>query len=534
MKRRDPAVKDPLVDTSPVYVAMTLVSAGMAGAQSPGYFAGVAVALGWGLYAMRPRRAQLAAWALMLGAGIALGYAGHAGLVQLRERLDLWIADWILRGFTGDPYRTTTDIGAIGKLKLLDTIVLRVYAPPREAGRVKLLHRASYNVYSGSTWLARGAPMEPLAADAGGLSWALADAQPDWAARIAARIERGRIVLALPPSAARVTGLAARSVRRNALGSVYAELAGDWIQYEAETAPGAELAAGPTPQDLIVPAAERGTFEALAAELGLRGLPAQEAMRRVHEHFAAFSYSLWREKPAPAGETALGDFVRNTRAGHCEYFAAATALLLRAAGIPARYATGFAVMEYSPLEDAFVVRARHAHAWARAWDGERWADLDTTPPSWFAEEEKLAPFWQKLADLARWASFRWSQRGELEAGDAWYGVLALLIVVLAWRLLRGRRVARGPAGAVSTARVWPGADSEFHELARTLPARESGEALPSWLDRVSPHLAPQARSPLAEALRLHQRYRFDPAGIQPSERARLQELCRALAAKPPH
>ena len=77
--------------------------------------------------------------------------------------------------------------------------------------------------------------------------------------------------------------------------------------------------------------------------------------------------------------------MRNARAGHCEYFAASTTLLLRAAGIPARYATGFAVMEYSPLEAAFVVRARHAHAWSRAWNGERWVDLDTTPPSWLQE-----------------------------------------------------------------------------------------------------------------------------------------------------
>src|SRR6185503_17848134 len=96
------------------------------------------------------------------------------------------------------------------------------------------------------------------------------------------------------------------------------------------------------------------TFASVAAELGLVGLPATEALRRVHDHFASFSYSTWREKPAAEGVTPLGDFMRNARSGHCEYFAAATTLLLSAAGIPARYATGFAVMEYSPLESALV------------------------------------------------------------------------------------------------------------------------------------------------------------------------------------
>ena len=34
---------------------------------------------------------------------------------------------------------------------------------------------------------------------------------------------------------------------------------------------------------------------------------------------------------------------------------------------------------------------------------------------------------------------------------------------------------------------------------------------------------------LQEALRLHQRYRFDPAGLSRNERNRLRDLCRGLA-----
>ncbi len=532
LKRENPAIKDPPIDTSAVYLALVLIAAGVANARGPGYYIGVVGAVAWGLFPSRPRHANTAVWALVLGIGAASGYAGHAGLAHLQAQLEAWISDWHLSGFEGDPYRSTTDMGSIGKLKLLDTIVLRVHVPADEAKRVRLLHRSSYNTFVGTTWLARGAPMESVLPEAGGLTWRIAAAEPEWSARIAMRVQRGRLLLALPSSTTRITGLGATALRHNALGAVHAELAGDWIRYEAEAATSADTSAPPGREDLAVPVPERATFEEVAAELGLKGLPAAEALRRVQAYFAGYSYSTWLERPAPEGTTALADFVRNTRSGHCEYFAAATTLLLRAAGIPARYSTGFAVMEYSPLEDAFVVRARHAHAWARAWTGTRWLDLDTTPPSWFQEEEQLAPFWEKLADLARWAAYRWSQRGELQASDAWYAVLALLVAVLGWRLLRGRRVARGAPAASAAVRLWPGSDSEFFAIERALAlrgaVREPGITLSSWLDPVAKTLDAEPRRRLHEALLLHQRYRFDPAGLSHSERERLRTESRDL------
>ena len=532
-RRENPSIKDPPVDTSAVYLAVVLISAGVANSRGPGYFAGIVVAAAWGLYLARPKHASTTVWAMLFAAGIAGGYAGHAGLAHLQAQLEAWVSEWYLKGFEGDPDRASTDIGALGKLKMLDTILARVYVAPRDTARVKLLHRASYNTYIGTSWLARSAPMQPVTAEPGGLTWNLGAAKAQWAVPIASRVERGRILLALPSATTRITGLAAISLKRNALGSVHAELTGDWIQYEAEGAAASETGGNPTREDLAVPVPERATFAEVAAELGLAGLRAPEAMRRIQDHFASFSYSTWREKPAPEGTTALGDFMRNARSGHCEYFAAATALLLRTAGFPARYSTGFAVMEYSPLEAAFVVRARHAHAWARVWDGARWVDFDTTPPSWLQEEQdQLAPAWERLMDLARWAAFRWSQRGEMQASDAWYLVLAILIAVLAWRLLRGRRVTQAGDKAAAQSHSWPGLDSEFYALERALSpeghSRAASIPLVPWVEQMSRSLDPAMRERLSEALRLHQRYRFDPAGLTPTERGRLRELCSAV------
>jgi len=537
LRRENPSIKDPPVDTSGVYLAVVLIAAGVANSRGPGYYVGIVLAVAWGLYLARPRHWNAAVWAILFTVGIAGGYAGHAGLAHLQAQLEAWVSEWYLKGFEGDPDRASTDIGTLGKLKMLDTILVRVYVSPHDAARVKLLHRASYNTYIGTSWLTRSAPMQPVAAEPGGLTWNLGASAPQWTVPIASRVERGRILLALPSATTRITGLAAITVRRNSLGTVHAELPGDWIQYEAGGASATDLAAEPANEDRSVPAPERATFAAVATELGLSGLPAAEAMRRIQDYFASFSYSTWREKPAAEGTTPLGDFMRNARSGHCEYFAASTTLLLRAAGIPARYATGFAVMEYSPLESAFVVRARHAHAWSRAWDGARWVDLDTTPPSWLEEEQNLlAPSWEKLMDLMRWAAFRWSQRGEMEASDAWYGVLVILIGVLVWRLLRGRRVMQVGTAASAIQRAWPGLDSEFYTLERALApegqSRNLSMPMAHWIDRISRTLDPASREHIVEALRLHQRYRFDPAGLNLAERTRLRELCMTVRASP--
>ena len=185
-------------------------------------------------------------------------------------------------------------------------------------------------------------------------------------------------------------------------------------------------------------------------------------MARVRTYFRDnFRYSLYR--PAPDGEvSALEDFLRRSRAGHCEYFATATVLLLRAAGVPARYAIGYSVQEWSPLERTWVVRARHAHSWALAWVDGAWRDVDTTPPGWGEIEGEQASLWQPLSDLFAWGGHtfdRWrygERRGNVTSWLGW--LLIPLTLILVWRLFfrrRQRRADAAPAG-VEAARVADG------------------------------------------------------------------------------
>jgi transglutaminase-like putative cysteine protease len=536
LKRQNPAVVDPLVDIGAVYVALVLVSAGVANQRGPGYYLGVVLGTACLIYAwrtrnpnQRPRQASIAAGAAMIVVAAGAGHVAHVGLAEAQSLLIDWVMDLnLIRSADPDPYRVRTEIGSLGRLKKYDAIVLRVYARESDWPRVRLLHRGSYNTYSGRTWIARGATMNAVESEADNETWVLAPETPQWSVKMAARFEFGRALLALPAGTTRIESLPANSLNRNAFGAVHAVLGVDWAPYTARVAAGMPLYAPPGREDLAVPPEELPVFERVAGELGLRGLAAAEAMKRVDRYFAGFRYSTYRERPVPAGTTALADFMTSTRAGHCEYFAAATTLLLRAAGIPARYSTGFAVVEYSAIEGAYIVRTRHSHAWTRAFDGRRWVELDTTPADWLPEETAQAPIWEGLMDLARYLGFRWSQRGEFKAGDGWYLVLVVLAGILAWRVLRGRKVVRDEKALAKARRRYPGEDSEFYTVEKSLALRNSTETQAAWFRRVTKDWSTNKRDHLLAALRLHQRYRFDPDGLAQPERSRLRELCLAL------
>ena len=91
-----------------------------------------------------------------------------------------------------------------------------------------------------------------------------------------------------------------------------------------------------------------------------------------------FSYSL----SAAITDTSIDpveDFYVNRKSGHCEYFASAMALMLRAAGVPSRLVSGFKGGERSSYSGAFVVEERHDHAWVEAMAGNIWKPFDPTP-----------------------------------------------------------------------------------------------------------------------------------------------------------
>jgi hypothetical protein len=213
-------------------------------------------------------------------------------------------------------------------------------------------------------------------------------------------------------------------------------------------------------------------------------------------------------------------------------------LLLRAAGVPTRYATGYAIQEFSELEGSFVVRSRHAHAWARVFLDGRWQDFDTTPPSWMTVEAQSASPLQPLYDFWSWiackfAEWRWREsEGGATRHVGW--LLIPLLLLLVYRLRTRKRVQRTTKKEKGVARVLmkQGEDSPFYEIERQLRARGyvryPWEPLSAWLTRIgdSPDTSAEM-GPLASILALHYGYRFDPKGITEEEKRTLDSKVRA-------
>jgi transglutaminase-like putative cysteine protease len=89
-----------------------------------------------------------------------------------------------------------------------------------------------------------------------------------------------------------------------------------------------------------------------------------------------FYYTL---EPPPLGNDAVDRFVFGTRRGFCEHYASAFAVMMRAAGIPARVVLGYQGGEMNSIGNYLIVRQSDAHAWTEVWLGEAgWQRVDPT------------------------------------------------------------------------------------------------------------------------------------------------------------
>lgn len=81
------------------------------------------------------------------------------------------------------------------------------------------------------------------------------------------------------------------------------------------------------------------------------------------------------------GADPLSDFLFNVRAGHCEYFATAMAVMLRTQGIATRVVNGFQAGDYNETAGVYTVTERYAHSWIEVYfpATRAWVTFDPTP-----------------------------------------------------------------------------------------------------------------------------------------------------------
>jgi len=151
---------------------------------------------------------------------------------------------------------------------------------------------------------------------------------------------------------------------------------------------------------------------------------------------------------AGAGEP-ISSFILQRKSAHCEYFASAAVILLRARDVPTRYVSGYFAHE-SDGKGWTLIRQRDAHAWAESWiNGVGWVTVDATPGN--GRPDQLAgpiPAWWRLWEAAQdvlvairnWlVTANWTQKGTVFA----LLVLGLLIPQLYRYWLRKRQASLG-------------------------------------------------------------------------------------------
>lgn len=98
------------------------------------------------------------------------------------------------------------------------------------------------------------------------------------------------------------------------------------------------------------------------------------------ERYLSSTYEYTLQLPLVPPKDPVANFLFERKAGHCEYFASAMAVMLRTLGIPSRIVNGFRGGLYNDLTGSYIVRARDAHSWVEAYfPAYGWYTFDPTP-----------------------------------------------------------------------------------------------------------------------------------------------------------
>jgi transglutaminase-like putative cysteine protease len=100
----------------------------------------------------------------------------------------------------------------------------------------------------------------------------------------------------------------------------------------------------------------------------------RSVLRKFHDE--EYFYTL---EPPALGSDPVDRFLFDTRRGFCEHYASAFAVMMRAAGVPARIVLGYQGGELNTMGNYMIVRQSDAHAWTEVWLPESgWVRIDPT------------------------------------------------------------------------------------------------------------------------------------------------------------
>ena len=339
----DPELPRPLLALPALWLAV----AALAGIAAPG---------------LHPRRALARAGRLLIE---ALPLALVLFLLFPRLGAPLW--DHGGHGATG--LAETLELGRIAELARSDAVALRVRfegAPPPP--RARYWRAAVFEATDGRRWWeAAGARPEPPPRPAGA----------PVVQRVVLLPSGGRWLPALdrpgPPPAGARPGPGGTLRWPHRIERVLTYRVRSWPRHRTAMPTGEPLA-----RNLALPRRLAPGVVALARRLRAEGGDPAGIVAAALAWYRAQGFVYTLRPGRPRGDP-VTDFLFRSRRGFCEHFAASFALLMRAAGVPARIVTGYLGGEWNPLTGELVVRRADAHAWVEvALPGRGWVRVDPT------------------------------------------------------------------------------------------------------------------------------------------------------------
>ena len=516
------------------------------------------IAIGGGLFFLIPR--------------VGTGYLTRASVPPL-----------LLSGFSD-----TVELGQIGNLKLSSSVVMHAQRLTGPAFAVLKWRGVVLDSFDGFTWSRSRRARHAVPSENGSY---ILDREPTRGQLATYQIllePLATTALFGPYQVRQISGRQIPGIETDADGAVFVRAhQGQRLQYQVTSEVGRRPVVGKPPElagpdttpmkYLQLPENISPRIAQLAAEITRDAKTTMEKAFRVETHLRQnFKYTLnltWNP-----GNKPLEEFLFTARTGHCEYFASAMAVLLRAAGVPTRLVNGFLMGEYNPVGDMYIVRQSDAHSWVEVYvPGNGWTEFDPTPagsnqpdPGLLAQlqhyTDAVGFFWNsyvltydsdsqgQLFQQAQ-ASVEKIQRSVQTRKDVWfagahgyvkritvriretihsgviwiYGAVFLTVAVLylkrkylwsQWWLYRLRKTGRVDARVI---------DALFYRavaiVAKRGTRRQASETWREWIGIV-PH--ERCRSVLHRALEVFERSRYGPDPSSPADVAVLQEAVREL------
>jgi protein-glutamine gamma-glutamyltransferase len=432
----------------------------------------------------------------------------------------------------------SVDLRARGRLS--DTIVMRVRSPQASLWRGQV-----YDTFDGTRWTASDETTLALPRSSGDSSFAVPEPSDDGDSYVRTRrvvqtfyvqTQQPNVVFTAPGP--RSVFFPAGELRADRYGSIRAPILLDpglvySVISEVPVVTAGELRSSPPvtrglERYLQLPADQPARDAALATRITAGLSTTYDKAAAVQSWLQTHTRYDLGVPPDPEGVDAVDHFLFETRRGFCEHIASAMVLLLREAGVPARFVVGFGPGQRNALTGYFDVRESDAHAWVEVlYPGVGWIPYDPTfgvpeaNPS--VASRFIAP--EVLRAIGRWLSRALPEPVHRAATAVVSGVrrhplplLAVGVVALLVsleRVVRRRRRGRPPPPVGSAAAFATLADA----LAATGRAHPAHRTPSELLREVAgdPDLPPALAEEARIVVRTFERERFSPAGVSAHE-----------------